>query len=89
MAPPPSPPPLTGTAQPPPLPLAPCFAAQPAIGSRPSERPTRLSFHPSRAHQPPVPRGPLLLAAPPPLQQCLMVQAVKDDQGHLAPLPYP
>ena len=89
IAPPPFPPPLTGTPQPLPPPPAPSFAAQPAIGSRPSERPTRLSSHPSRARRPPVSGGPLLLAAPPPLRQCLMVQAVNDDPGHLAPLPSP
>ena len=57
MAPPPSPPPLTGTPQPPPPPPAPCFAAQPATGSWPSERPTRLSSHLSWARWPPAPRG--------------------------------
>ena len=89
VAPPPSPLPLTGNPWPLPSPLALCFAAQPAIGSWPSERPTRLSSHPSRANQPSVPGGLLLLAVPPPLQQCLMVQAINDDLGHLVYLPSP
>ena len=89
IAPPPFPPPLTGTPQPLPPPPAPSFAAQPAIGSRPSERPTRLSSRPSRARRPPVSGGPLLLVAPLPLRQYLTVQAINNDLGHLTPLPSP